>query len=43
MPSDASAMLNKRNVALYLDKKMVEKSKEMGFNLSKTFENYLSN
>ena len=26
---------------LYLDKELVEKSKEMGFNLSKTFENHL--
>ena len=26
---------------LYLDKELVEKSKELGFNLSKTFENHL--
>ena len=26
---------------LYLDKDLVEKSKELGFNLSKTFENHL--
>jgi Post-segregation antitoxin CcdA len=29
------------NVVLYLDKELVEKSKELGFNLSKTFENNL--
>ena len=34
-------MTYKRNVVLYLDKDLVEKSKEMGFNLSKTFENHL--
>ncbi len=28
---------------LYLDKELVEKSKELGFNLSKTFENHLKN
>ena len=32
---------NKGNVVLYLDKELVEKSKELGFNLSKTFENHL--
>jgi len=26
---------------LYLNKELVEKSKELGFNLSKTFENHL--
>jgi intergrase/recombinase len=31
----------KGNVVLYLDKDLVEKSKELGFNLSKTFENHL--
>ena len=31
----------KGNVVLYLDKELVEKSKKMGFNLSKTFENHL--
>ena len=41
MPSDAFAMSNKPNVVLYLDKELVEKSKELGFNLSKTFENLL--
>jgi len=39
--SDANAMTQKGNVVLYLDKELVEKSKEMGFNLSKTFENHL--
>ena len=34
-------MSNKRNVVLYLDKELVEKSQELGFNLSKTFENHL--
>ena len=37
----ASAMIQKGNVVLYLDKNLVEKSKELGFNLSKTFENHL--
>jgi len=35
-------MTNKGNVVLYLDKELVEKSKELGFNLSKTFENHLT-
>jgi hypothetical protein len=34
-------MVNKGNVVLYLDKELVSKSKELGFNLSKTFENHL--
>jgi hypothetical protein len=34
-------MGTKGNVVLYLDKELVEKSKELGFNLSKTFENHL--
>ena len=41
MPSGAFAMTQKGNVVLYLDKEIVEKSKELGFNLSKTFENHL--
>jgi hypothetical protein len=41
MPSDANAMGAKGNVVLYLDKDLVEKSKALGFNLSKTFENHL--
>jgi post-segregation antitoxin (ccd killing protein) len=32
---------NKGNVVPYLDKELVEKSKKLGFNLSKTFENHL--
>ena len=36
-------MSKKRNVVLYLDKGLVEKSRELGFNLSKTFENHLKN
>ena len=34
-------MTNKRNVVLYLDAELVVKSKELGFNLSRTFENHL--
>ena len=34
-------MTTKGNVVLYLDKDLVEKSKALGFNLSKTFENQL--
>jgi integrase len=34
-------MSNKRNVVLYLDKDLVEKTRNLGFNLSKTFENHL--
>src|SRR4030042_6624676 len=37
-----SQMSNKRNVVLYLDKELVEKSRNLGFNLSKTFENTLN-
>ena len=41
MPSGAFAMGTKRDVVLYLDKELVEKSKSLGFNLSKTFEKHL--
>ena len=41
MPLDANTMSKKGNVVLYLDKKLVEKSKSLGFNLSKTFEKNL--
>jgi hypothetical protein len=34
-------MSNKRNVVLYLDEQLIEKSRELGFNLSRTFENHL--
>ena len=34
-------MTHKRNVVLYLDSELVKKSRELGFNLSKTFENHL--
>ena len=34
-------MRNKYNLVLYIDKELVEKSKELGVNLSKTFENHL--
>jgi hypothetical protein len=39
--ADVNAMSNKRNLVLYLDKELVAKSKSLGFNLSKTFENHL--
>ncbi len=38
MPSGTNAMTHKGNVVLYLDKELVEKLKEIGFNLSETFE-----
>jgi post-segregation antitoxin (ccd killing protein) len=41
MPADANAMSDKNNLVLIIDKELVEKSKELGFNLSKTFENHL--
>jgi post-segregation antitoxin (ccd killing protein) len=41
MPLDANAMTTKGNVELYLDKELVEKSKDLGFNLLNTFENHL--
>jgi hypothetical protein len=41
MRSDANALTQKGNAVLYLDKELVEKSKELGFNLLKTFENHL--
>ena len=34
-------MSKKRNVVLYLNKELVDKTMELGFNLSKTFENHL--
>ena len=34
-------MNKKRNVVLYLDAEIVEKTRELGFNLSKTCENHL--
>jgi post-segregation antitoxin (ccd killing protein) len=34
-------MANKRNVVLYVDSDLVRKTRELGFNLSKTFENYM--
>ena len=34
-------MTQKRNVVLYLDRELVEKTHDLGFNLSKTFENTL--
>ena len=32
---------NKGNLVLYLDKDLIRESKELGFNLSRTFENHL--
>ena len=32
---------NKSNLVLYLDKETIRKSKDLGFNLSRTFENHL--
>jgi len=32
---------NKHNPVLYVDQELVEKSRNLGFNLSKTFENHL--
>ena len=34
-------MSNKRNLVLYVDSELVEKTRELGFNLSKTFENHM--
>ena len=34
-------MSKKGNVVLYLDSELVKKSRELGFNLSRTFENHL--
>jgi integrase len=34
-------MSNKHNLVLYVDQELVGKSRELGFNLSKTFENHL--
>jgi hypothetical protein len=34
-------MGTKGNLVLYLDRELIEKSKALGFNLSKTFENHL--
>ena len=41
MASDANAMTQKGNVLLYLDKDLVEKSRELWFSLSRTFEKSL--
>ena len=37
----ASAMSNKSNLVLYLDKETIRKSKDLCFNLSRIFENHL--
>jgi hypothetical protein len=31
---------NKHNLVLYIDKELIEKSNELGFNLSKTLKNH---
>jgi hypothetical protein len=36
-------MSNKHNLVFYVDRELVEKSRNLGFNLSKTFENHLKN
>ena len=41
MPSGAFTLSNKHNLVLYIDKELVAKSKALGFNLSRTFENHL--
>ena len=40
-PRVQTQLSNKRNVVLYLDKDLIENTRELGFNLSKTFENTL--
>jgi hypothetical protein len=40
LEGERGAVRRKRNVVLYLDKELVEKSGELGFNLSKPFENH---
>ena len=34
-------MSNKHNLVLYVDSDLVQKTRKLGFNLSKTFENHL--
>ncbi len=34
-------MSNKHDLVLYVDQELVEKTRELGFNLSKIFENHL--
>ena len=34
-------MSNKDNLAVYVDEELISKTRELGFNLSKTFENHL--
>jgi hypothetical protein len=36
-----SQMSNKHNLVLYVDSELVQKTRELGLNLSKTFENHL--
>ena len=41
MRAGANGISNKANLILYLDKDLIRESKELGFNLSRTFENHL--
>ena len=41
LEGERPAMSKKRHVVLFLNKELVNKTKELGFNLSKTFENHL--
>ena len=43
MCDDTNVIVIERNVVLYLDKEIIEKSKALGFNLSKTFEMFVKN
>ena len=40
-PRVQAQMSNKHNLVLYIDRELVEKTRNLGFNLSKTFENHL--
>ena len=40
-PGCKCKMSNKHNLVLYVDEELVEKTRNLGFNLSKTFENHL--
>ena len=41
LEGERPAMSKKRHVVLFLSKELVNKTKELGFNLSRTFENHL--
>ena len=40
-PRVQTQLSNKHNLVLYIDQELVSKARELGFNLSKTFENHL--